>query len=58
MKMKKNVDVEPGGYYTRDDHTYGTVQESSPGDYRIEDFSKIDGESSDQSRDSSKLNNC
>lgn len=52
---RRYVDVDPGGYYTRDDHTFGTVQESVPGSYRIEGESKLAGESSDQSHDNGTL---
>lgn len=52
---RRYVDIEPGGYYARDDHTYGAVQESHPGNYRIEAASNLRGESSDSSRDSNTL---
>jgi len=49
------VDIEPGGYYTRNDHSYGAVQQAYPGSYRIAAETSLDGESSHSSRDSNTL---
>ena len=51
----RHVELKPGGYYTREDHTYGTVQVIAPGGYRISGKSKLNGESSDSSQNSGTL---
>ena len=53
--VRRYVDVDPGGYYTRDDHSFGTVQEYYAGNYRIEAETRLSGESNDASRDSNTL---
>lgn len=41
----RHVEVSPGGYFSTDDHSYGTVQKSSPGYFRITATTKLRGES-------------
>lgn len=49
------VEVNPGGDFSRSDHSYGTVQEAYPGNYKIDAETKFSGESSAQSRSGSAL---
>ena len=52
---RRHVDVYPNGSFSNNDHTFGTVQESYAGNYRIEAETRQSGESSDSSRDSNTL---
>jgi hypothetical protein len=52
---RRYVEVVPGGSFLYSDHSYGTVQKSSAGNYRISAETKLGGESSHASRDSNKL---
>jgi hypothetical protein len=42
----RHIEVYPGGFFSTNDHSYGTVQKYSVGTYRITATTKVSGESS------------
>ena len=55
FSYSKYITLTPGATYTTNDHSYGTVQKSSQGSYRITAETKVIGESSASDRGTGTL---